>query len=368
MVLLKNVIREIKKNLKKYYPMDIDLNRLYNLSHFDILSQDYNNYLPFQFDINGKILNNEYKNYIILKVITTKTYSFNEYLLFYVFLLNVAYNPYINENKFLILLHTYNYIDELRITKLIITNKENTLTINIKYTSSPNYYFTWYDKIGDKIDKENHFYFKSFNVKSNKLQLKNEMMRLFKNRDKYKTIHFHLDNNGGGDNVPAHLILRCLTGKKEKWMKNIIKKLTNKKDFEWDCWKEDEAGINNYNVVQELNLDFIPNYETKYTGKIYLHMNKKNGSAAWFFITYLIYAFADKIIRYNQKSFNQTIKLGYITSNQLVLKGFSGTTSGDCNSKNILYDKINIYYPTQQFISCSINKRDWNRFWHQTYN
>ena len=45
------------------------------------------------------------------------------------------------------------------------------------------------------------------------------MDRLIKNRDKYKSIHFHLDNNGGGDNIPGHLILRCLVGKKEKWMK-----------------------------------------------------------------------------------------------------------------------------------------------------
>jgi len=41
------------------------------------------------------------------------------------------------------------------------------------------------------------------------------MMRLFINRDKYKSIHFHLDNNVDGDIVPSHLILRCLTGKKE---------------------------------------------------------------------------------------------------------------------------------------------------------
>jgi len=80
-------------------------------------------------------------------------------------------------------------------------------------------------------------------------------MRLIKNRDKYNSIHFHLDNNGGCDIVPAHLILRCLVGKKEKWMKNIQKILTNKEIEEWDCWKE-ENGYNS-EQVKKLNLDFF---------------------------------------------------------------------------------------------------------------
>jgi len=86
----------------------------------------------------------------------------------------------------------------------------------------------WNNKIKHKIEKDNHFYFSSFNIVNNKKELKKELMRLFINRDKYKSIHFHLDNNGGGDIVPAHLIIRCLVGKKESWMKNI-KKITKSK-------------------------------------------------------------------------------------------------------------------------------------------
>ena len=55
------------------------------------------------------------------------------------------------------------------------------------------------------------------------------MTRLFANRDNYKTIHIHLDNNGGGDLVPVHLILRCLCGKKEKWMKRRSRNRTQKR-------------------------------------------------------------------------------------------------------------------------------------------
>jgi hypothetical protein len=145
-------------------------------------------------------------------------------------------------------------------------------------------------------------------------------------------------------------------------MKNIKKILENKKLFEWNCWKEEEYG-DNIQVVKKLNLDILPNYETKYKGKIYLYMSKNNGSSAWFFITYLIYAFGEKIIRFEKKIFNQTIKFGSINSNQLKLLGYSSTTSGDGNDVQIKIKDIRINCPTEQFISCSVIKKDWNRFW-----
>ena len=202
-----------------------------------------------------------------------------------------------------------------------------------------------------------------FSVYDNYKKLKIEMDRLIKNRDKYKTIHFHLNNNYGGDIVPAHIIIRCLVGKKEKWMKNIIKIVQNKEVFEWDCWEEENVNSPNYEVVKKLNLDNFPNYKKKYSGKIYLHMDKQNGSAAWFFITYLIYAFANKINRFSKKCYGQNIKYGTIESNNLILLGHSGTTSGDGNPVEIICGNIKIKAPTEQFISSSIKKIDWNRFW-----
>ncbi len=74
------------------------------------------------------------------------------------------------------------------------------------------------------IKKDNHFYLEDFSVNDNYKNLKIEIDRLIKNRDKYKTIHFHLNNNGGGDNVPGNIIIRCLFGRKERWMKRIKKK------------------------------------------------------------------------------------------------------------------------------------------------
>ena len=353
----------MNKIIKKYYPLKISLDKINNLSHFWILSNDWNKLLPFNININGVILNGKYKNYKIIKVITNKTLDWNKYILLYVSLINKNYNPCINENKFLYLLHTYNYLDVLNIKKIIIQNN-NIIEYTINYTNKINYNLIWNNDIANNIiNKNNHFYLDSFNVNINYEKLKIEINRLIKNRNKYKTIHFHLYNNGGDDIVPAHLILRCLVGKKEKWMKNIIKIQSNKKISEWNCWDEENETSPNYEVVKKLNLDHLPNYETKYNGKIFLHMNKQNGSAVWFFITYLIYSFSNKINRYSKKCYGQIIKYGTIESNQLILLGHSGTTSGDGNTVSVKYNNIEVICPTQQFISSSIKKYDWNRFW-----
>ena len=94
-------------------------------------------------------------------------------------------------------------------------------------------------------------------------------------------------------------------------------------------------------------------------------MNKQNGSSTWFLITYLIYVFSNKINRYSKQCYGKTIKYGTIESNQLILLGHSGTTSGDGNAVSIKYNNIEILCPTEQFISCSIKKNDWNRFWKE---
>jgi len=264
-------------------------------------------------------------------------------------------------------IHLYNNIDILNITQLSIKKNDKIINIPIIYIENRSnliYNIKWQNIVpNDKINKSNHFYLDSFDVYNNYKKLKIEIDRLIKNRDKYKTIHFHLDNNDGGDIVPAHLILRCLVGKKEKWMKNIKKIQSNKKIFEWDCWKEESENSPNYEVVKKLKLDHLPNYDTKYNGKIFLHMYKQNRSSAWFFITYLIYSFSNKIERYSKKCYGQTIKYGKIKSDQLILLGHSGTTSGDGNTISVKYNNIEIQCPTQQFISCSIKKKDWNRFW-----
>jgi hypothetical protein len=320
-------------------------------------------------NIDGVILNGEYKNYQIVKVITTKIFDWKKYILLYVSLLNKSFNPSINQTKFIYHLHSYNYIDILKIKKLVIKNKETGKTIEYKveYTDIKSYQLPWNNIIQkDIIKKDNHFYLEDFSVNDNYKNLKIEIDRLIKNRDKYKTIHFHLNNNGGGDNVPGNIIIRCLVGTKEKWMKNIKKIEQNKEIFEWDCWKEENVNSPNYEVIKKLNLDNLPNYNTKYNGKIYLHMNIKNGSATWFFITYLIYAFANKINRYSKKCYGQNIKYGTIESDNLILLGHSETTSGDGTSVEIQYGNIKIECPTEQFISCSVKKCDWNRFWRET--
>jgi len=366
-MLYKKLVEKINKILLKYYPLKISFDKINTLSHFHILSYDYKKFLPINMNIDGVILNGEYKNYQIVKVITTEIFDWKRYIILYVSLLNPSINPCINEKLFLKRLHSYNYIDILNIKKLVIKNKETGETIEYKVEYSNKNYYLPSDNIIQKYirKKDNHFYLEDFSVSDNYKKLKIEMDRLIKNRDKYKTIHFYLNNNRGGDIVPAHIIIRCLVGGKEKCMKCIKKILQNKEIFEWDCWKEENVNSPNYLVVKKLNLDNLPNYDSKYKGKIYLHINKENSSAAWFFITYLIYAFANKINRFSKKCYGQNIKYGEIESNNLILLGHSGTTSGDGNSVEIKYGNIKIEAPTEQFISCSIKKCDWNRFWIQ---
>jgi len=325
----KKLVKKINDILVKYYPVKISFDKINTLSHFSILSNNFKRILTINIDMNG-----EYKNYKIMKVITTKTFDWDKYISLYVSLLNILNNPCINEEKFFKILHSYNYIDILNIKKLLMKDKTTgeIIEYKVEYTDNlPSNNITQ----NDRIKKDNHFYLEDFSVYDNYKNLKIEMDRLIKNRDKYKTIHFYLNNNRGGDIVPAHIIIRCLVGGKEKWMKNIIKILWNKEVFEWDCWEEENVNSPNYEVVKKLNLDNLPNYDTKYNGKIYLHIDTKNSSAAWFFITYLIYAFANKIKRFSKKCYGQNIKYGTIESNNLILLGHSGTTSGDGNTVEI---------------------------------
>jgi len=358
---MNNLIKTVNNIVSKYYPVKIAFNKIHTLSHFFIESNNHNKFLPFNIDINGLILDGEYKNYKIVKVITNETLDWNNYILLYVSLLNNQYNPYVDENLFLFYLHTYNYLDNLHIKKVILQKDNNNIEYTIKYTNNNTFKLNTSNPI--IIKNNNHFYFDSFIVDNNYKKLKIELDRLIKNRDDYSSIHFHLDNNGGGDIVPAHLILRCLVGKKESWMKNIKKMVSSKRIIEWDCWKEETKDRPNYNVIEKLNLNTLPDYDTKYNGKIYVYMDKKNGSAAWFFITYLIYAFSKKIKRFSKKCYGQTINFGSINSSQLKLIGHSGTTSGDGDIKSVKYKNIKILCPTEQFISSSIKNSDYNRFW-----
>ena len=364
-MLYKKLIEKTNHILSKYYPVKISFDKINTLSHFQILSNDYKRFLTINIDIDGVILNGEYKNYQIVKVITTKIFDWKKYILLYVSLLNKSFNPSVNQTKFIYYLHSYNYIDILNIKKLVIKNEKTGKTIEYKveYTNKISYQLPFQKDI---IKKDNHFYLESFSVSDNYKNLKIEIDRLIKNRDKYKTIHFHLNNNSGGDIVPAHIIIRCLVGRRERWMTNIKKIIENKQVFEWNCWEEENENSPNNEVVRKFNLDNLPNYESKYNGKIYLHMNTQNGSAAWFFITYLIYAFSNKIHRYSKKCYGQNIKYGTIESDNLLLLGHSDTSSGDGNDVSIKFNNIEIRCPTEQFVSSSIKKYDWNRFWRET--
>ena len=100
-MIYKKLIEKINHILVKYYPIKISFNKINTLSHFNILSYDYERFLTINMNIEGIILNGEYKNYKIVKVITTETFDWNKYIILYVSLLNPSTNPCINEKLFL---------------------------------------------------------------------------------------------------------------------------------------------------------------------------------------------------------------------------------------------------------------------------
>ncbi len=369
--------KRINNILLKYYPIKnkYSFHNLNDLSHFHISFINPKLFLPFNIDINGNIL--YHKNIISSKYIShvttsdSKTHDWNKYLNLITSFLRNDINYCINPIRFLHILHSFKFINSLHIISLKIVDSNNnnfTVTIPIKYTNKQPKHLLFLDNIYfSKNNKPNHFYFHSFLIKNNKKYLKNELMRLFKFRDSFYNIHFHLDFNRGGELVPVHLILRCLIGiNKESWMKNIKQKLSNGKITKWNPWNEDNINNPNYLSFKDLELDFLPEYLSKYNGKIYIHMHNYNGSASWYFITYLIYAFSNKIKRFKKKCFGKWLKFGSISKNsQLKLIGLSSTCSGDSNSKYFHYKNIDISCPTKQFIQCSIKDIDWNRFWIQ---
>ena len=121
----------------------------------------------------------------------------------------------------------------------------------------------------------------------------------------------------------------------------IVKKIDKNKIVEWDSWMEYENKIQNYGSIQSLDLDFIPSYTTKYTGKIHLYMNYSSASSTWYTITYLIYGFASKIKRYTKECFGKILKFGTISKDsQLVLHGQSSACSGDGNCTRTTFNDI----------------------------
>ena len=369
MMTYKQLIAKVHQVLKKTYPYPMIDNNFSKISHIVIVSYDYNWKFPVHFSEAGLILSGEYTNWHITHIFTTRNFSLHEYIALYLTILEPICHPRMIYDNFNGIIHSASMVKELYITSITIKYKTTVLDIPILYTQTPNYVLPTYEIESIPLNIKNHipgnhFYFPSFGVSGNEKWMKREIDRLFAFRNTYQTIHFHLDNNGGGDIVLPHLILRCLVGSKEKWMKPITKLLQDGDIYSWDCWKEENDG--NKEVVDSLKLDAMPIDQAKFTGKIVVYMNKRNGSSAWFFITYLVYAFGKKISRFYKTSYNQKYKYGKISDSdsQLILKGESGTTSGDGNATYIkLNSKMGVWCPTEQFIDSSIRPCDWNMYW-----
>ena len=230
----------------------------------------------------------------------------------------------------------------------------------------------------------NDFIFNSLDIETNKKNIYEELDRLIKYRDDYKTINLYLYE--GGDIIISCFILLILCGKRKKWMKNIkiidtnychIDNITSKKSLitkEYNPWEiciKDTCKFEYCRFKQlKININKYCLYRHKYKGKIILHVNYLTASSSWYLITYLIYAFAKKIVRKTININGIFVKIGYVISDKIEICGFSSTSSGDSLSEykykkkiKLFGKKFNISIPTQIFLEDSVKKIDYNRFW-----
>jgi len=215
----------------------------------------------------------------------------------------------------------------------------------------------------------NHFnFYRSLDMSTDATAIRKELTRLNHTRDRYHTLHFHLWE--GGDLSVVHMILKCLCGQREDWMTPYMMHDSQK-------FHEDD----NTGKITLLPLHYDPwvtterttpiirsfkNYCTKYGGKIVLHVNRKTASAAWYLITYLVYAFAKKITRKTVLVHGIPVKVGLVRG--IEIHGYSLTSSGDglgdhpTRECKIFGKKYTVKFPAQ-FYKTSVEQRDLNRFW-----
>lgn len=363
--------------LQKTYPIrGTKFENVWQLSHFwfDNLA-DFDFFLPFRANIHGAI---EAGKGRVVKHVTTHdgiTRTWRQYVQYFHSFLNIQYHFLIRPTGFLNYLHTRHPVSELLIVSVTLDNGKPMPVVYVKERPhTPRVLASSPSSSSTPIDAANHFRFRSFLVDGNRAEIAREIKRMMHRRDDFRTMHIHVEGNGGGDNVGPHLIVRCLVGPRERWMKPITKRLANGKSFTWDGWKEDDPNSpSNYDVVQQLRLGPIPQYKTKYPGKIYVHFDEQSGSASWYLITYMVYAFGgNDVKRFDRTFLGKKYKFGRLErrpQSQLVLVGQrSGTTSGDGNSKLVkskggLLGDLKFSCPEEQFVDCSIQPNDWNRFW-----
>lgn len=231
----------------------------------------------------------------------------------------------------------------------------------------------------------NHFTFPTLDISTHAATISKELHRLIRTRDQHSTLHFHIHE--GGDLTVVHLLLRCLCGIKEPWMKRSVlydsqryheDNATHKRTLlpiEYDPWTPWDSASRDYPLFQTLfhEKEYRP-YTEKYTGAIILYVNLKSASAAWYLITYLIYAFATHITRESTTVYGIPIKIGRIKGNKLHIHGYSSTTSGDqlgdqadtLKQFTLSGKEFTIKAPTQAFTESSVKKIDFNRFWLPT--
>lgn len=264
---------------------------------------------------------------------------------------------------------TLDDIFQLRLTHFKVGKSRGYLDQNLCLLSSKKQSIKLIKKIEKLVKQKNYFRLSSFSIQDNWKQLSETIGRLYKVRDKYKTLYFNVEDNGGGDMIPCHIILYCLCGGKQKWMKNYKTIDNDGKNVwinSWNPWcpwinKKNDGGQHDQFLQMNLMIPNYDKYKKPYQGKIVIFSNHNSSSSTWYFITFLIYMFA----KHNIKRFTTKtgVKVGKVISDKLVICGCTDTQSGDGNAIEKKIKGVIVKVPTQETIFRPVYKYDYLRYW-----
>ncbi len=356
----------LDKLLKENYPLPITHANVTELSHYVAVIKTTDYLIPFDITLDGRILEGKFTSAVIqqVKMRGFKQMTWANYIKFVVSLFPVTRNPCIYD-RFMLLCVRFKYlIDEYCIDHFVVDWRgQQTKLTNVYIKPPPGMQLKHNVTDPDFVGHDNHFLLSSMIVMGdNGGQITAELQRLLAKRDDYDEIHFHLNNNGGGHTFALGFILLCLCGGREQWMKpSSIKRNRLNSTHTFDMWTNDYYDGMGFSLADIYNLN---QYKKKYKGRVYVYMSHNNYSAAFFFITYLVYAFGGMPRRYTKDCYGKQIKFGTIAKNaQLVLIGTTNTCSGDGDAESFNAAGIRVIIPTHQHIASSIQPQDWNRFW-----